>query len=246
MSLVGADHAEAFMRIAKPWLIVIPLALGCFAAVYLGAGRASQEPKVNVVKPEQPATVPEPKSSPVGLATATFGNGCFWCTEAVFQRLKGVSSVVSGYSGGDVKNPTYHQVCSGTTGHAEAIQITYDPKLITYEELLEVFWQTHDPTTVDQQGNDYGPQYRSVIFYHDDEQKRLAVSYKQKLDEAGVFPAPIVTEISPFTKFYPAEAYHQNYFNENGKQPYCAAIIRPKIEKMTKLFAKKLKPTAAE
>jgi peptide-methionine (S)-S-oxide reductase len=145
-----------------------------------------------------------------------------------------------------VKNPTYEQVCSGTTGHAEAIQVTYDPSVITYEELLEVFWQTHDPTTRDQQGNDYGPQYRSAIFYHTDEQKRLAEHYKKKLDAAGLFSAPIVTEIEPFTEFYRAEAYHQNYFNQHSTQPYCRAIIRPKMDKMKKLFSDKLKSTAAE
>src|SRR5262249_11314973 len=150
----------------------------------------------------------EPTEPPPGMVKATFGAGCFWCTEAVFQQLKGVHSVVSGYSGGSVKNPTYRQVCTGTTGHAEAIQVIYDPAMISYEELLEVFWQTHDPTTRDRQGNDEGPQYRSVIFYHTDAQKQLAEHYKQ---------------------FYRAEAYHQNYFEDNPGQPYCRAFIRPKV-----------------
>ena len=174
-------------------------------------------------------------------ATATFGNGCFWCTEAVFQRLKGVKTVVSGYSGGSVKNPTYRQVCTGTTGHAEAIQITYDPKEISYEDLLAVFWHTHDPTTKDRQGNDVGTQYRSVIFYHSDEQKQLAEENKKKLDESGLFRAPIVTEIVPSTEFYRAEDYHQNYYNQNSGQPYCRAMIGPKLEKLKKVFKDKLK-----
>jgi peptide-methionine (S)-S-oxide reductase len=174
---------------------------------------------------------------------ATFGAGCFWCTEAVFQQLKGVQSVVSGYSGGHVPNPTYRQVTSGATGHAEVTQIAFDPNVISFADLLEVFWQTHDPTTLDRQGNDVGPQYRSAIFYHSDEQRRLAEHYKQKLDESGGFDAPIITEIAPFTEFYRAESYHQNYFDENPNQPYCAAIVRPKVEKVRKAFKDKLKDT---
>jgi peptide-methionine (S)-S-oxide reductase len=184
-------------------------------------------------------------SSPgTNLETATFGTGCFWCTEAIFQQLKGVHSVVSGYSGGHVENPTYDHVCSGTTGHAEVVQITFDPELIPYEELLEVFWQTHDPTTLNRQGNDFGPQYRSAIFYHNDEQRRVAEHYKAKLDASGAFDAPLVTEISPFGRFYPAENYHQNYFQSNPRQPYCAAVIRPKVEKFKKVFKDKLKSAA--
>jgi peptide-methionine (S)-S-oxide reductase len=188
-------------------------------------------------------TLLEPPEPPPGMLKATFGAGCFWCTEAVFQQLKGVLSVVSGYSGGSIKNPTYRQVCTGTTGHAEAVQVTYDPAVISYEELLEVFWQTHDPTTPDRQGNDVGPQYRSVIFYHTPEQEQLAEQYKQKLDASDAFPLPIVTEIAPFTEFYRAEAYHQNYFQENSGQPYCQGIIRPKVEKVKKVFQDKLKRT---
>ena len=176
---------------------------------------------------------------------ATFGSGCFWCTEAVFQQLKGVRSAVSGYSGGRVKNPTYRQVSTGTTGHAEVIQVNYDPEVISFEELLEVFWQTHDPTTLNRQGNDEGTQYRSAIFYHSDEQRRLAEHYKQKLDESGAFDRPIVTEIVPFTEFYRAESYHQNYYDENPYQPYCSMVIRPKLEKVKKVFKDKLK-TAPE
>ncbi|MDF9795634.1 peptide-methionine (S)-S-oxide reductase [Catalinimonas alkaloidigena] len=172
---------------------------------------------------------------------ATFGNGCFWCTEAIFQNLNGVEKVVSGYSGGHVDNPTYKQVCSGTTGHAEVIQITYDPAIISYDELLEVFWKTHDPTTPNRQGNDIGPQYRSAVFYHNEEQREKAEKYKQELNEAGAYDNPIVTEITAFEKFYPAEDYHQNYFNQNGSQPYCSFVIRPKVEKFEKVFKDKLK-----
>lgn len=175
------------------------------------------------------------------LEKATFGSGCFWCTEAVFERLQGVTEVVSGYSGGDVENPSYEQVCTGTTGHAEVIQLTYNPDLVSYKELLEVFWKTHDPTTLNKQGNDVGTQYRSVIFYHNDEQKELAERYKKELDEAGIFDDPIVTEISPLTNFYKAEKYHQNYYENNPAQPYCSFVITPKIEKFEKIFSEKLK-----
>ena len=175
------------------------------------------------------------------LETATFANGCFWCTEAVFQNLKGVQKVTSGYTGGHLKNPTYEQVCNKNTGHAEALEILFDPKQISYDELLEVFWKTHDPTTLNRQGNDVGPQYRSAIFYHNDDQKEKAVKYKKALDESGIFDAPIVTSIEPFTVFYPAENYHDNYYNRNPSQPYCYYVIRPKVEKLKKLFAEKLK-----
>lgn len=177
------------------------------------------------------------------MEVATFGNGCFWCTEAIFQNLKGVEKVVSGYSGGHVDNPTYKQVCTGTTGHAEVIQMEYDPNIITYDELLEVFWKTHDPTTPNRQGNDIGPQYRSAVFYHNEEQKEKAEKYKKELNEAGAFNAPIVTEITAFEKFYPAEDYHQNYFNLNDSQPYCNYVIKPKVEKFEKVFKDKLKVT---
>lgn len=173
--------------------------------------------------------------------TATFGTGCFWCTEAIFQQLKGVIEVKSGYSGGHVENPTYKEVCEGNTGHAEVIQIVYDPSQITFDELLEAFWQSHDPTTLNRQGNDVGPQYRSVIFYHNAEQKEKAEKYKKELGEAKAFDKPIVTEITPFTNFYVAEDYHQNYYNNNGNQPYCYFVIRPKLEKFEKVFKNKLK-----
>ena len=175
------------------------------------------------------------------LEKATFGSGCFWCTEAIFENLNGVHSVVSGYAGGLVLNPTYEEVCAGTTGHAEVTQITYDPSVITYDELLEVFWKTHDPTTLNRQGNDAGPQYRSVIFYHNDEQKKLAEKYKAELDKSGAWDKPIVTEISPLTNYFPAEDYHQDYYNNNPNQGYCAFVIGPKLEKFRKVFKDKLK-----
>jgi len=183
---------------------------------------------------------------PAGLKTdtATFGTGCFWCTEAVFQELKGVLKVTSGYSGGTVKNPSYEDVCSGMTGHAECLQIIYDPKVISFDELLEVFWEAHDPTTLNRQGNDVGTQYRSVIFYHDAEQKRKAEDYKSKLDKSGAYNNPIVTEITPFSHFYSAENYHQDYYRLHGSQPYCSFVIRPKVEKFEKVFKNKLKATA--
>lgn len=180
-------------------------------------------------------------AAPKNLETATFGAGCFWCTEAVFQRLKGVHSVVSGYSGGHVKNPTYQQVCSGRTGHAEAIQITFDPQEVSYAELLEVFWKTHDPTTPNRQGPDVGTQYRSVVFFHNEEQRKLAQKYRNELDAAKAFHGPIVTQISPFREFYRAEDYHQDYYDAHPQVPYCAKFIRPKMDKLEKVFHDKLK-----
>ncbi len=176
------------------------------------------------------------------LDTITFGGGCFWCTEAIFQRLKGVQSVASGYSGGKIKNPTYREVCSGMTGHAECTQVVFDKNEISLAEILEVFFKTHDPTTLNKQGADEGTQYRSVIFYTDDEQRKIAEDIKQGLDKSGAFNSPIVTEISPLTVFYKAEDYHQNYYNDNkSKNSYCAIVIVPKIEKFEKYFADKLK-----
>lgn len=175
------------------------------------------------------------------LDTATFGAGCFWCVEAVFQDLKGVESVTSGYAGGTTKNPTYADVCTGTTGHAEVAQIVYDPKQITFDELLEVFWKTHDPTTLNRQGADAGTQYRSVVFYHNEQQKQLTEKYKKEIDASGAYNKPIVTEVSPLTVFYKAEGYHQNYFNQNGNEPYCRFVIQPKVDKFKKVFGSKLK-----
>ncbi len=173
--------------------------------------------------------------------TITLGAGCFWCVEAVFLELKGVRSVTSGYMGGHVKNPSYREVCTGSTGHAEVARIVYDPEQLTVDELLEVFWQTHDPTTMNRQGADVGTQYRSAIFYHTEEQRRIATEYKKKLDESGAFRAPIVTEIVPAVEFYAAEDYHQNYYALNGEQGYCQMVIRPKLDKFRKVFADKLK-----
>lgn len=181
------------------------------------------------------------QNPPAGLELATFGSGCFWCTEAIFQNVDGVEKVASGYSGGKVKDPTYKEVCSGLTGHAEVIQLTYNPLKVSYEELLEIFWKTHDPTTLNKQGADVGTQYRSVIFYHNEQQKNLAELYKNKLDASGAFDNPIVTEISPIAKFYIAENYHQNYYNLNNNVPYCSYVIQPKLEKFKKVFQAKLK-----
>jgi peptide-methionine (S)-S-oxide reductase len=175
------------------------------------------------------------------LQKATFGSGCFWCTEAIFERLNGVVDVESGYSGGKVDNPTYEEVCSGTTGHAEVTQITYDSSVISYDELLEVFWKTHDPTTLNRQGNDVGTQYRSVIFYHNEEQKRLAEKYKGELNKSGAWEMPIVTEITAYKNFFSAEKYHQDYYENNPNQGYCSFVIAPKVEKFEKVFKDKLK-----
>lgn len=202
------------------------------AAVALAAASCAPKEK-EMPMPNQPASSK--------LEVATFGAGCFWCVEAVFQRLAGVTKVVSGYAGGHVENPTYRQVCEGTTGHAEVVQIEFDPSRVTYAELLEVFWKTHDPTTRDRQGNDVGPQYRSVIFYHGEEQRALAERLRRELDASGAWSDPIVTEIAPFTRFYPAEEYHQNYFNRNPDQSYCRFVVRPKVEKFERLFRGKLK-----
>lgn len=171
------------------------------------------------------------------LELATFGAGCFWCVEAVFERIDGVIKVESGYAGGRTANPTYKQVCSGFTGHAEVCQIHFDPKKISYEKLLEVFWQTHDPTTLNRQGPDFGSQYRSVIFYHNLEQKKLALKYKRRLDESGAFPSKIVTEIERAPKYYPAEEYHQDYFRNKPGDQYCALYLPPKFEKLKKAFS---------
>jgi peptide-methionine (S)-S-oxide reductase len=180
------------------------------------------------------------------LEKATFGAGCFWCVEAVFQDLKGVQQVVSGYAGGTVENPTYRQVCNGTTGHAEVIQISFEPEIISYEDLLYIFWRTHDPTTLNRQGADVGSQYRSAIFYHDEQQKAIAEKSKQETEASGLWPQPIVTEIVPFRNFYPAEDYHQNYYRDNPYQPYCQMVIDPKIRKFRKEFQGKLKETTLQ
>jgi peptide-methionine (S)-S-oxide reductase len=231
--------------------ILATLALLCgLAACQQGASESSAGAST-----ERAATAPEPAAALGGqptpqpatdkpapaMAIATFANGCFWCTEAVFEQLRGVTKVVSGYIGGAVDNPTYKEVCNGTTGHAEALQVEYDPAQIDYATLLEVFWKTHDPTTLNRQGNDVGTQYRSGIFFHDAEQERLAREYKAKLDASGAFDDPIVTEITPASKFWPAEDYHQGYYRANPGQGYCRVVIAPKVEKFRKVFADKLK-----
>jgi peptide-methionine (S)-S-oxide reductase len=176
------------------------------------------------------------------IDTATFATGCFWCTEAIFEQLKGVVKVTSGYTGGQKENPTYKEVCTGETGHAECVEILYEPDKISYDELLEVFWQVHDPTSLNRQGADVGTQYRSAIFYHNATQKEKAEHYKTELNKNGAFAKPVVTEISPAQKFYPAEDYHQEYYDNNkNTNPYCAVVIRPKLEKFQKVFGKKLK-----
>lgn len=175
------------------------------------------------------------------LEVATFGQGCYWCAEAIFQRLEGVIKVESGFSGGTTVNPSYKEVCTGLTGHAEVVQVTFDPDIISFDELLEVFWKTHDPTTLNQQGNDIGTQYRSVIFYHNEEQQHIAEAYKRKLDEQHIWDDPILTEIVRFKAFYKADRLHQNYFDNNSEQPYCQLVILPKLEKFEKVFKNRLK-----
>ncbi|QDU59427.1 Peptide methionine sulfoxide reductase MsrA 2 [Planctomycetes bacterium Pan216] len=170
---------------------------------------------------------------------ATLGGGCFWCLEAVFLELRGVSGVVSGYTGGTVENPNYHQVCGGTTDHAEVIQVTFDPEVVSYAEILEIFFAIHDPTTLNRQGNDVGTQYRSAIFVHDDDQRATAEAIKAQLDASGTYPNPIITEIVPAPVFYPAEDYHQNYYAENSTQPYCQFVVKPKLDKFRTHFAEK-------
>jgi peptide-methionine (S)-S-oxide reductase len=175
------------------------------------------------------------------LEKATFGMGCFWCTEALFQRLDGVSKVRSGFEGGNVANPSYEDVCTGTTGHAEVIEVTFDPKKISYDDLLAVFWKSHDPTSLNRQGADVGTQYRSVVFYHTPEQKATAEKYKAELNKTNAYGKAVVTTVVKAQPFYVAESYHQNYFNKNANQPYCRLVILPKLEKLEKVFKNKLK-----
>ena len=183
----------------------------------------------------------QPKEDNMKVSKATFGGGCFWCTEAVFDRLKGVVEVVSGYAGGRVPSPSYKQVVRGLTGHAEVVQVTYNPDILDYETLLEVFWKTHDPTTLNRQGNDVGTQYRSIILYHNPTQRALAEKYKQKLDTAGIYNNPIVTEIASLDGFYKADISHQDYYRNNPNAPYCRFVIQPKIDKFEKVFSDRLK-----
>jgi peptide-methionine (S)-S-oxide reductase len=172
---------------------------------------------------------------------ATLANGCFWCSEAIFRRLKGVKSVLPGYAGGSIKNPSYDQVCTGTTGHAESTQIQFDPKIISFEKILDIFWHTHDPTTLNRQGSDVGTQYRSAIFYHDEKQKEVAEKSKKEVEAEGAYKDPIVTEISPFKIFYVAEDYHKNYYEEHLDAPYCNFVIDPKIHKLLQQYGSDVK-----
>ncbi len=207
------------------------LATICILAAMPGNGAllAQQNAKTQMVEKQSATEI------------ATFGSGCFWCTEAIFLNVEGVQKVESGYEGGHAKKPTYEEVCSGRTGHAEVIQLTFDPAKVSYDQLLEIFWKTHDPTTLNQQGADIGTQYRSVIFYHNEDQRRKAEYYKERLEQEHAFDKPIVTEITPAAKFYKAEDYHQNYFNLNGNAPYCTYVIQPKLEKFKKAFHGMLK-----
>lgn len=183
----------------------------------------------------------EPTQKGIKLETATFGGGCFWCTEAIFKRLKGVMHVQVGYAGGKRGNPNYEQVSTGVSGHAESVQLMFDPAIIPYEKLLEIFWHTHNPTTLNQQGADVGTEYRSVIFYHTQEQKQLAEKSRQEIEASGMYKNPIVTEIVPFTNFYPAEQYHQDFYDKNRYAPYCMFVIDPKIQKLLKEFGNEVK-----
>jgi len=189
-----------------------------------------------------PAETPEEPQAESGvLQTATFAGGCFWCTEAIFKRIRGIHSVTSGYTGGQVENPSYGQVSSGRTGHAEAVQVTYDPHVVSYDSLLDVFWSTHDPTTLDKQGADVGHQYRSAIFYHDEEQRRAAEASRDRWQVSGKFRDKIVTSVEPFARFYPAEGYHQDYYDANPHASYCSIVIEPKIRKLLRDFRDEVK-----
>lgn len=208
----------------------------------LCAGCAGKQKEIsNEVSEEKQIEKPMEKKDSTGLDTATFGAGCFWCVEAIFLEVKGVHSVKSGYAGGKKKNPTYEEICSGSTGHAEVTQIIYDPTITSFKELLEVFWEIHDPTTLNKQGNDVGPQYRSAVFYHNLTQKEGAEFYKKKLNEEKAYSKPVITEVSPMTKFYRAEDYHQDYYKNNSSQTYCVYVIRPKLDKFRLAFKHKLK-----
>lgn len=187
------------------------------------------------------STLEEEKDVSADSETITLGAGCFWCVEAIFENLRGVERVVSGYSGGDMENPSYEEVCSGSTGHAEVVQVHYNPEIISLGEILDVFWRTHDPTTLNRQGADVGTQYRSAIFYHDDQQKAIAEKSRDEMDKSDVWENPVVTEITPFRSFYKAEQYHQNYYEENPNQGYCRFVINPKLQKFKKEFKDKLK-----
>jgi len=233
------------MTLSKSWPVATAAALLAGGIIMATPRPAESEtPKLDESAGETASAAGSPAKDPKSAAKleqVTFGSGCFWCTEAVFAELDGVESAVSGYSGGMLPNPTYEQVCTGATGHAEVVQVTYDPQRISFPELLEVFWMTHDPTTLNQQGADVGTQYRSAIFYHNDKQRQEAEFYKNKLNDIGAFNDPVVTEITKFSKFYPAEKYHQDYYAQNPNQGYCRAVINPKMAKFRKAFKDKLK-----
>ena len=216
----------------KPFFVLISLFsfVSCNQAKYV-----AQEKDKNSTQTKKSFTMNN------NIETTTLGGGCYWCLEAIFQQLQGVESVASGFSGGAVENPTYKEVCTGLTGHAEVIQVTYDTSKITFAELLKVFFTMHDPTTLNRQGNDVGTQYRSAIFYHNEQQKQVAEDIIQKLNEEHVYDSPIVTQVVPFQKFYKAEDYHQNYYNNNSNQGYCRLVIQPKLEKFEKIFKDKMK-----
>lgn len=208
---------------------------------FMGLSSCAQKNNKSNTKKDPKVMTTANTSTPLNMDTATFGTGCFWCTEAIFQQVEGVIKVSSGYSGGYSENPTYKEVCTGTTGHAECLNIVYDPAKVSFDELLEMFWQVHDPTTLNRQGADVGTQYRSVVFFHNEEQKANVEKYKAELDKSGAWDNPVVTTLEPFTKFYPAEDYHQNYYNDNKGEGYCQFVIRPKVEKFEKVFKSKLK-----
>lgn len=235
VALCAASNHNCFIFVSQMYFkSFIPILIISLVAISTCAQKESHTKPKNTV---QNKTIMNTSTD-----TATFANGCFWCIEAIFQDVKGVEKVTSGYTDGDTKNPTYKEVCSGQTGHAEALQIVYHPSIISFDELLEIFWKTHDPTTLNRQGGDVGTQYRSGIYFHNNEQKEKAEHYKAELDKSGAFNNPIVTEIKPFSVFYPAEDYHQQYFNNNENQnPYCTMVIRPKVDKFKKVFKDKLK-----
>jgi len=224
---------------ATRFTIALLSVLGLTVSIGMAQSQSSNKKKSRVM------TTNELSATPAGMAKATFGTGCFWCTEAMFETLDGVQSAVSGYEGGPKPNPTYKEVCTGTTGHAECVEVNYDPTKITYTELLQAFFRSHDPTSLNRQGADVGTQYRSVIFYHDDQQKQFAQTVKDELNKSGAYDKSIVTEISPASMFYEAEDYHQNYFAQNPDQGYCAFVIAPKLDNFRKVFKEKLKTGVA-
>jgi peptide-methionine (S)-S-oxide reductase len=223
------------MKTTIPFFTMILLC--CMVVISCAQSEKKQKKKME----KEAATIDENNVDTSNTEVATFGTGCFWCTEAVMESLDGVKKVISGYSGGTDMHPTYKAVCTGETGHAECVEVTYDPKIISYATLLEAFFHSHDPTSLNKQGNDVGTQYRSVIFYHNAEQKELAERAKVELDKSGAYSNPIVTEITKAVKFFPAEDYHQNYFANNPDQGYCAFVVAPKLDKFKKVFKDKLK-----